>query len=203
MAEVKKTTAASSRSKQTQRMGEPASRKLIRIVLLIACCAGSVYFFLTTMQMLDDTKNNIVNVQSEGMTPDPEVEQEKQVIAAAEVGLANLNKASSQAMRIASIAESQGNYPIGPPTQVIPQVVSIAPGGEVIAEPDPPMVTVVAIMITDSDKVALLNIDGEEGVLVRQGSKFTGGTASTARITKIDAKGVTFTWMKKSYQVSL
>ena len=66
-------------------------------------------------------------------------------------------------------------------------------------EPDPPTMRVKAVMITDSDSVAIVDVDAidgsETGLLVRRGSKFSGGTA---RVTKIDSKGVTFTWMKKS-----
>jgi hypothetical protein len=200
MAEAKKTSIASSRSKQTQRMGEPASKKLMRIILMIACCAGSFYFFWTTLQMITETENVIIDVNNQRMAPDPAAEVERQEIASAEEGLSNLTKASSQAMRVALLAEVQSKFPIDLSSSLIVPVASNRDFSEPVIEPDPPMVSVVAIMITDNDKVALVNVDGEQGVLVRQGTKFSDGTA---RITKIDAKGVTFIWMKKSYQVSL
>jgi len=200
MAEAKKTTTSVSRSKQSQRMGEPASKKLLRIVLMLLCCSGSVYFFWTTMQLLTATEEQINISQSQIAVPDPAAETEKQEIATAESGLSNLSKASSQAMRVAQLAEVQSKYPIDIPISLVATQPVNAGVAEVVIEPDPPMVTVVAIMITETDKVALVNIDGETGVLVRQGAKFSDGTA---RITKIDAKGVTFIWKKKSYQVSL
>ncbi|MDR1651033.1 MAG: hypothetical protein LBR87_04535 [Synergistaceae bacterium] len=198
MAEAKK-TAPVSRSKQMRGGGEPSSKKLLRIVLLVACCAGSVYFFWTTMQLLDQNEAAMQDAQMEVRVPDPVAEKEKKDIEEAEQGLSSLTRASSQAMRVAFLAEVQSKFPLDIPMALVPSVAP-SPGSDIVIEPDPPMVTVVAIMITDADRAAIVSIDGEDGVLVRQGTKFSGGSA---RITKIDARSVTFTWMRKSYQVSL
>ncbi|MDR1965766.1 MAG: hypothetical protein LBQ36_03575 [Synergistaceae bacterium] len=190
----------SSRSKQAPRgHQENNTKKMLGIIVMLLCCAASFYFYWTTMQVLRNNEDQLSQANMTIAAPDPEAEKEKKEIGDAEVGLKNLSVSSRQAMNTALLAETQSRYPLDLPITLTP-TVTLPSGADIVIEPDPPFVTVVAIMITDSDRVAMLNIDGEEGVLVRQGSKFSNGTA---RITKIDAKGVTYTWMKKSIQVSL
>jgi hypothetical protein len=163
---------------------------------MLICCAGTGYFFWTNLQIIY-ANEDAINQARMPQPPDPAAEAEKHEIQAAEEGLQNMMKSSSQAMRVALLAEVQHKYPLDLPVSLVgaPSVAI-----EVIQiEPEPPMVTVVAIMITDTDSVALVNVD-EVGVMVRQGTSFSGGKA---RITKIDAKGVTFSWMRRNYQVSL
>ena len=103
-------------------------------------------------------------------------------------------------MQTALMAETQSRLPVDVPTTLVAEALVIPGTEEIIIEPEPPSLTVVAVMITDTDSAALINVDGEQDILVRKGTKFSEGTAT---ITKIDAKGVTFTWRKKSYQVTL
>ena len=178
-------------------MGESSTAKLLKVLLLVICCAGSGYFFWTNLQIID-ANENAINQARMPQPPDPVMETEKREIGEAEEGLENVTRASSNAMQVALLAEVQSRYPLDLPTSLVastPAVLEL----EVI-EPDPPMVTVVAIMITDTDRVALVNVDGEHGILMRQGTRFSEGQA---RITNIDEKGVTFSWMRKNYQVSL
>ena len=195
----RKSGAAAPRTRQTQKIGEPGSKKLLRILVMIVCCAGAAYFFWTTAQIISGNAD-VRQELDRPLPPDPAAESEKAEIASAEENLQNVSKASSQAMKIALLAEVQNKYPVDLPISLMPSTPQSPIGGDVPVEPEPPMLTVVAIMITDTDKVALVNVDGDQGVLMRLGTKFSEGKA---RITKIDAKGVTYTWMKKSIQVSL
>jgi hypothetical protein len=151
------------------------------------------------MQLIQSADDALQNV-SMPQPPDPATEGEKNDIATAEEGLHNLSTSSMRAMQTALMAETQGRLPLDlPVTLVVTTPVFVEPG-EIPVEPEPPSLTVVAVMITDTDSAALVSVDGEQDILVRKGTKFSEGTAT---ITKIDAKGVTFTWRKKSYQSTL
>ncbi|MDR3332082.1 MAG: hypothetical protein LBT08_05585 [Synergistaceae bacterium] len=132
-----------------------------------------------------------------------EIDNEIVDIGETESDVTGISRASTMVMQTALLAEVSGRYPVAPASVLAPPPppTSISlPSVEVI-EPDPPEVTVIAIMITDSDKVAMVDVLGEVGgLIVRQGSSFAGGTA---KVTKIDAKGVTFIWMKKSYTITV
>jgi hypothetical protein len=120
-----------------------------------------------------------------------------------EKDMVSMRKASSSAMQTALLAEVSGRLPLAPTSRLVPPIPvqpEIQLPQEVI-EPDPPQVTVIAIMITDGEAVAMIDVLGEEGgLIVRRGSSFSNGSA---KITKIDTKGVTFTWMKKSYTIKM
>ena len=192
-----KKSGAPQRSRQAAKTGESSTMQLLKLVMLVICCAGAGYFFWTNLQIID-ANENAINQARMPQPPDPVMESEKQEIEEAEEGLHNVTRASSNAMQVALLAEVQSRYPLDLPTSLViaaPAIIELAP-----IEPDPPMVTVVAIMITDTDRIALVNVDGEQGILMRQGTSFSEGKA---RITQIDEKGVTFSWMRKNYQVSL
>ena len=185
------------RSRQAARTGESSTTKLLKLLAMVICCAGAGYFFWTNLQIIN-ANDDAISMARMPQAPDQGMENEKKEIEEAEDGLQNVTKSSSQAMQVALLAEVQNRYPLDLPTSLVstPSVaIELAP-----VEPDPPSVTVVAIMITDTDRVAMVNVDGENGILMRQGTSFSEGKA---RITKIDEKGVTFTWMRKNYQVSL
>jgi hypothetical protein len=150
---------------------------------------------LQLLQSADD----VLQVALMPQPPDPEAEVEKNEIVTAEEGLNNLSTASTRAMQTALLAETQNRFPLDIPATLGPSAQPDPVLGEIVIEPDPPSLTVVAVMITDTDSAALINVDGEQDILVRKGTKFSEGTAT---ITKIEAKGVTFTWRKKSYQVT-
>jgi hypothetical protein len=179
-------------------MGESSSKKLLRVLVMLVCCVGAGYFFWTTTQIIDENEYSLEEA-ARPQPPDPASEAEKTEIGEAEEGLENISKSSSQAMRVALYAEVQNKYPVDVPTSLV--ATNVGPVTlEAPVEPDPPMVTIEAIMITDSDKVALVSVDGEEGVLLRSGSRFS---ENKARITNIDAKGLDFIWMRKKIRVSL
>ena len=177
------------------------SRRLMQavmILLLLGCCGASIYFFMQSFDLIDS--GGADSFQAPPMPDTTAVEEGKQLDGTTGE-LSIIGKATSLAMQTAELAENSGKYPLGTAESLAPPIViPVSPdAGDVIIEPDPPQVTVIAIMITDKDKIAMIDILGEGGgVIVRQGSKFAEGSA---RVTKIDAKGVTFTWMKKSYTV--
>lgn len=169
----------------------------IVLLFLLGCCAASAYFFMISFGMIE--KSDVGSFMPPPMA-DPKINEEGKELDGTTNDLSIMGKATSMAMQTALLAEISGKLPMAPAEALSPApAASAGPGEEVIIEPDPPQVTVIAIMITDKDKIAMIDVLGEDGgLIVRQGSKFSDGTA---RVTKIDAKGVTFTWMKKSYTV--
>jgi hypothetical protein len=192
----KRPAAASSKPRQKPG-GEQNTKKLIRVLVMFLCCAGSAYFFWTTMQLL---QTNELNISSALMSkpPDPALETEKKEIAETEDGLTNLSKSSSQAMRIALLAEVQRNFPLDLSASLIPPVMQVANGEEVvIVEPDPPTVFVSAIMITDGSQVSVVD-DGITKV-IRKGAKIFDDQSGT--VQEINREGVVFRWNGKRYLV--
>jgi hypothetical protein len=190
---------AAAKSRQAAKGGEDNSRKLMLSMLLLVCCCGAGYFTWSTRQLVRNADDALETV-SQPQPPDPVAEAEKNEIATAEEGLNNLSTSSTRAMQTALMAETQGRLPLDLPMTLVVSTPVVVGIDEIPIEPEPPSLTVVAVMITDTDSAALVSVDGEQDILVRKGTKFSEGTAT---ITKIDAKGVTFTWRKKSYQITL
>ncbi|MDR1914956.1 MAG: hypothetical protein LBQ58_00070 [Synergistaceae bacterium] len=198
-ASVKKTAVTNTPKMRQQRSDEKRLKRVLFIVMLLACCAGSAYFYINTLQLIEESQNAMQELASQPALPDPNMANESKEIDAAETGLSDMTKVTSMAMQTALLAEISGKYPVSPENKLQPVDTSGVAVEIVEIDPDPPAVTVVAILIKEDDKIAMLDVVGEEGgLIVRQGSNFASGTA---RVTKIDAKGVTFTWMKKSYHV--
>jgi hypothetical protein len=182
--------------------GEASGQKALRVIVMLICCGVAGFLLWNNLQIAAQNEEAIDNARRP-QQPDAAMKKEEEEIGDVEKGIQSMAYASSQAMRVALHAETQSKFPLDVEESLTNNRNPAPIPGEVnqpAPEPDPPMVTVMAVMITDTDKVALVNVDGEQGILMRQGSKFSEGKA---RITKIDAKGVTFTWMRKSYQVSL
>jgi hypothetical protein len=195
----RKSAAAAAKSRQVARGGEGSSRKLILSMLLFLCCCFAGYFTWGTLQLLqhaDDALQSVLTPQE----PDSSAEDEKNEVAMAEKGLNNLSQASTRAMQTALMAETQNRHPVDLPVALVAAAPIVTTIGEIPAAPDPPSLVVIAVMITDTDSAALVSVDGDQDILVRKGTKFSEGKAA---ITKIDAKGVTFTWRKKSYRAAL
>ena len=195
------TLPVSSATKNKLAQADKRKRQLLLILILIICCALSFYFFKNTMALVDDQ----MFVDQEITEPNIELATETKDIQETADNLTSITRASGMAMQTALLAEVSGKYPVAPTTLLMPPVIDTPSGPQIVEEiplePEPPLVTVLAVMITDSDKVAMLDVAGEDGgLIVRQGSSFSNGTA---KVTKIDSKGVTFTWMKKNYQVSI
>jgi hypothetical protein len=192
----KRPTGASPKTKQ-KIGGEQNTKKLLRLLVMILCCAGSGYFFWTTMQVLQTTEMQLAET-STPKPPDPALETEKNEIAATEDGLTNLSKSSSQVMRMALLAEVQQNHPIDLPATLTPAVVQTTGGEEVIVvEPDPPMLTVSAVMITDGSQVSVID-DGSTRV-IRKGARLFDDQSGT--VQEIKREGVIFRWKGKRYLV--
>jgi hypothetical protein len=168
-------------------------------LLLLVCCCGAGYFTWSTLQLLQNA-DDALQIVSMSQPPDPAAEVEKEEITTAEEGLNNLSRSSTRAMQTALLAETQNRLPLGPQEELAPGPALGPDPDPIFIEPEPPSLTVVAVMITDTDSAALVSVDGDQDILVRKGAKFSEGTAT---ITKIDAKGVTFTWRRKSYQITL
>jgi hypothetical protein len=195
-----KKTAAPPRSKQGQKDADPQrTKKLLVVIAMLVCCAGSFYFFRTTMDIIENNESALNNAQMPS-APDPATETEKQEIESAETGLTNLSKASSQAMRVALLAEVQSRYPLDLPVTLVSNA-SVNVEYVEIVEPDPPMLEISAILITGSDKIAMVTVDGGSEMLIRQGAKFSDSNGITATVTKILAKEVEFKWRGKTHRV--
>lgn len=188
-----KGTATRSKTPKQGRTGQ-----FLILILLMGCCFGSFYFFRDTMLLVDEIEQPQPNSSSQ---PNPEVIAESKEVQQLAGDLSGVGKATNFAMQTALMAEVHSGYPIAAASILTPPPPPPDPNLIPEIEPEPPQVTVLAVMITDGDSVAMIDVAGEEGGLViRRGSKFSGGDA---RVTKIDSKGVTFTWMKKSYTVGV
>jgi hypothetical protein len=197
---AKKTTGIPSKSSAATtraRAARPSKiGQIVVLLLLFVCFAASLYFFKQTMDAVSSSQD----------TPDPpppvaskEVQDESNEVDKLGGDLSGMAMSTSLAMQTADMAEQIGRLPVASPSTLSPPPPP--PSMQEVYEPDPPVMRVKAVMITDSDSVAVVDIDGEErGLIIRRGSKFSNGTA---RVTKIDSKGVTFTWMKKSYLVAV
>lgn len=199
---TKKTTG----SFHTQAGGKKRTGALLAILILFLSCAASFFVYMNTIRAIRERDGGLL-----AETPEPDVESlaEAKELETTSDEYANMGRAVSMAMQTALLAELSGKYPVAPPAALIPSAADPSggtgggtsePASENIPqefEPDPPQVTVTAIMISGPDRIAMIDVPGEEmGMVVRPGAKFSGGAA---RITKIDEKGVTFTWMGKSY----
>ncbi|MDR1508338.1 MAG: hypothetical protein LBS53_01715 [Synergistaceae bacterium] len=192
----KRPTGALSKTKQKMG-GEQNTKKLLRVAVMLLCCAGSGYFFWTTAQLLQTNEMNLANAAIP-KPPDPALETEKNEVAAVEDGLTNLSKSSSQVMRMALLAEVQRNIPLDLPVSLTPAVVQTPTGEEVIAvEPDPPLLMVSAVMITDGGQVSVID-DGNARV-IRNGAKLFDDQSGT--VQEIKREGVIFRWKGKRYLV--
>jgi hypothetical protein len=170
--------------------------QFVILLFLLVCFGASIYIFRLTMEAVESSSN----IPDPGPSvPNAEVVQESKDVEQLGNDLTGMTMSTNLVMQTANMAEQIGRLPVASATTLTPPPPIIP--DEPVVEPDPPAVTVKAVMITDGDSVAIIDIAGEEtGLLVRRGSKFANGAA---RITKIDSRGVTFTWMRKSYPVAV
>lgn len=186
--------------------GKNRTASLIIILLLLLLCAGSFYGYMLTMKMMDENESTL---HADVPLPDMKSIEEAKELEKTADEYASMGTATTLAMQTALLAEISGRFPVGEASELV-VIAEAAEASEraalgeeepVVIEPDPPQVTVLAIMIAGQDRIAMVDIFGEDtGLVVRQGTKFSEGDA---RITKIDEKGVTFTWMGKSYTVAM
>ena len=192
---------ASAASKGRRASNEKRTKQILLILVLFMCCAASVYLFMQTNKI--EQERQLLELPTM-VEPDVATEAEKKEVQDTQVSMITLGKASNVVMQTALLAEVSGRVPVAPMTalnKVLPPPPIVIDPIEELEEPDPPKVTVVGIMIKDRDRVAMVDVEGEDGgLIVRPGSTFSSGTA---KITKIDSKGVSFTWMKKSYTVHM
>jgi hypothetical protein len=190
---IKKTGSFSAQSGGKKRAGA-----LLAILFLFACCASSVYVCVNVTRMVRERESGLMIVTQ---APDLSGISEASELQTTSDEFTSMGRVTSMVTQTALLAEISGKNPVARPTELVPRIDYEATRVEtpLALEPDPPLVTVIAIMISGQDKIAMVNIMGEDtGLVIRQGTKFSGGEA---RITKIDEKGVTFTWKKKSYTV--
>lgn len=189
----------SSSAKGKQVTGDSRVTQLMILLLLGACCFASFYLYKGTTKLVQTDHSSPPTV-----LPDTSIRSESQEVQETENAVSSLGKASSQVMQSAMLAEISGRQPFGTANLLVASqsasALSLA-GGDYEEEPQPPAVSVVAVMIKGAEKVAMIDIEGEDGgLVVREGSKFSEGSA---KITKINPEGVRFTWMKKSYEVAI
>jgi hypothetical protein len=171
--------------------------QLLILIFLLVCFAASLFIFKQTMESAEISAN--LPEPGPPVASESVVEESKEV-EKLESDFGGMTMSTSLAMQTAGMAEQIGRLPVASSSALSPPPPPPEFREELI-EPDPPLVRVKAVMITEGDSVAIIDIEGgESGLLVRRGSKFSNGTA---RITKIDSKGVTFTWMRKSYPVAV
>lgn len=186
--------------KVKQGQGENRLTQFLVLLMLAGCCFGSFYLYRNTSRLVEDAYSS--PPVSAALGTDAQTETESKDVDETEQAVSSLGRASSQVMQSARLAEISGRQPFGTTSALV--AVSTGSGAitsDVIEEPLPPNVTIVAIMIKGSERVAMIDVDGEEGgLVVRQGSKFSGGEA---RITQINPEGVKYTWMRKSYEVGI
>jgi len=188
-----KGTATRSKTPKQGRAGQ-----LLVLILLMGCCFGSFYLFRDTMLLVDEAQRPN---PPEPPQPNAEVIAESKEVQQLAGDLTGVGKATNFAMQTALMAEVHSGYPVASPSILTPPLPPPDPNPQPVYEPVPPEVKVLAVMITDADSVAMIDITGgDAGLVVRRGSKFLDGEA---RVTKIDSKGVTFTWMKKSITVGV
>lgn len=190
----------SSSAKGKQGAGDSRVTQLIVLLLLGACCFTSFYLYRGTAKLVQGGYSPPPNL---GLI-DPTTQAEKQEVEETGSAVSSLGRASSQVMQSAMLAEISGKQPFGTANSL---VASHSPadlflsGDGLAEEPQPPVVSLVAVMIQGAEKVAMIDVEGEDGgLVVREGSKFSEGSA---RITKINPEGVKFTWMRKSYEVAI
>ncbi|MDR0615181.1 MAG: hypothetical protein LBG29_00075 [Synergistaceae bacterium] len=198
---AKKSTAIPSKSSAAAtrtRAAKQSKRGQIAILLfLLMCFVASLYVFKMTMDSAAISSNLPEPRPSE---PSDAIVKESAEVEKLGSDFSGMTMSTTLAMQTAGMAEQIGRLPVASPATLSPPPPPPAFQEEAY-EPDPPVIRVKAVMITEGDSMAIIDVEGEEsGLLVRRGSKFSNGDA---RITKIDSKGVTFTWMRKSYPVAV
>jgi type II secretory pathway component PulC len=192
---IKKTGSPSAQSGRRRRTGA-----LLAILFLFVCCASSFYVYMNVMRTVREKRGLTVATQ----TPDLSSIAEASELQTTSDEFARMGMVTSSAMQTALLAEISAKNPVAQPAALISRATASRARLEKISqvtELAAPEVTVLAIMISEQDKIATVNIRGEDtGLVVRHGTKFSGGEA---QITKIDEKGVTFTWRGKSYTVAM
>jgi hypothetical protein len=189
---------------QKSRSQKPARTKQMLVVLfLFVCCAASFYFFREVMSM-SGTDNFDLDPAAPA-EPSPEARAEKEEIVKTTEDLSGMMESDRLVMQTALLAEAASKYPVAAATVLSPQAPEPVPAPDPnplpVEEPTPPQVTVLGVLSTEGENVAMIDVLGEDsGLIIRNGSMFADGTA---RVTKIDSKGVTFVWRKKSYQVGI
>lgn len=191
----------SSGSKAKRAPGEKRTKQLLLILVLLMCCVASGYLFKATLKIMGERDNIVPDIAA---VPDVATTAESKEVQDTEASMRLLGRANNDIMQTANFAQQAGNFPMAPVTalnRVFPAPLISANPLDEPEEPDPPKVSVLAVMIKDKDRVAMVDVEGEYGgLIVRVGSTFSDGAV---KITKIDSKGVTFTWMKKSYTVAM
>lgn len=189
----------------SSRVGERLrTRVVVGILALIAACAASGWSYYRVMSIAND-----VSELQEPMALGAEAEsvKESEQLDAISAEFVKMNSLSASSMQTALLAEISSRHPVALAASLFRGDGASGLYGSDVAsqttpqdlELDPPQVSVVAIMISGKDKIAMINVLGEDtGLVVKQGSPFSAGTA---RITKIDEQGVSFRWMDKTFTV--
>ena len=190
-------TSRVSSSKSSLQAGKKQFMSIVLILILFVACAASVYFFISTRSLIEEME---MSGGEEVVVPEDDKLQADELAKAGEQ-IQTVDTTSSLALQLARHAEISGKFPVGPQIALFSdRPIDVGIPSDYI-EPDPPQVSVIGIMITEKGRIAMLNILGEDDAkVVRVGTKFADGAA---RVTKIDEKGVTYTWLRKSYTITM
>lgn len=180
------------------------AKMLFIILVLAACCAASGYIYQNTMRVLEERNEALVNTVA---LPDAASIKEAKELGETGREFVLVSRSYNSVMQTALLAEISGRFPVATPGALADYADELMgkPEEDVYVPLDdelvPPSVEVVAVMISGADRIAMINVLGEDtSLVVRTGARFSSGTA---QITKINEEGVTFTWMGKTYSVGL
>lgn len=177
---------------------------LVSLIFLAACCALSVWVYIDMMQLVGSRSESAFRgeprVDLQGMS-------EAKELASITDEFLSMKQIGDMVVQTALLAESSSRHPVVKLAEVFPEetFTTYATISEddipQELELDPPTVTVIAVMIQKNDRIAMINVEGEEyAAVVREGAVFSSGTAT---ITRIDEKSVTFRWMENLYTVGI
>lgn len=175
-------------------------------LLMIAFCALSIHTYMSVMKTIRDRDSALTSIAS---LPDLATVAEGTDLENISAEFALLSRASALAMQSTLLAAMSERYPVAHASSLAPIIAdAMAARGAATAsdaadeyELDPPSVEVVAIVIQGKDRMAMINVLGEDtGLIVRRGTKFSAGTAV---VTKINEGSVAFSWMDREFKVEM
>ena len=145
---------------QKSRSQKPVKTKQLLVVLfLFICCAASFYFFRETMSMGDTDDIGLGSVALSA--PSPETQAEKEEIKKTTEDLSGMTESVKLVMQTALLAEASNQYPVAAAAVLSPPVHEpIQPliADMPVEEPTPPQVTVLAVLSTEGENVAMIDV---------------------------------------------
>lgn len=173
--------------------------------IMIALCVLSAHIYMSVMRTIEEIDSSLASIKS---LPDLATVNEGKDLESISAEFATLSRASAAAMQSTLLAAMSERRPVSHASSLAPIIAEAIAAQDATAsdvideyELDPPSVEVVAIVIQGNDRMAMINVLGEDmGLIVRRGTKFS---ADTAVVTKINEGSVAFSWMDKEFKVEM